>query len=61
MCSVIDFNQTHPRLALCNVITSAWFEDVVMIVWFCERQEIAVLPNVNIYSIWNLPLCGYDK
>jgi len=61
MCWVTDLNHTHSRFASWSAMTSAWLEEVVISIYFCEHQEIAVPPHVNTYPVWNLALCKSDK
>ena len=44
MCSVMDLNQTHSRLASCMASIFEWLEKMATIVCFIDLQDIAVFP-----------------
>ncbi len=61
MCWITDLSHMHSRLASWIAIISEWFEEVATSVCLTDLHEIAVLPHVNRYPVWDLPLCGSER
>jgi hypothetical protein len=61
MCWITDLSHMHSRLASWIAIIFEWFEEVATSVWLTDLHEIAVLPHVNRYFFWDLPLCRSER
>jgi len=57
----INLSHTHSRLTSWSAMTPTWLEELASSICFCERKEIVIPLHVNIYHIWDLPLCGSDR
>ena len=51
----------HSRLASWIAIIFEWFEEVAISICLTDLHEIAVLPHVNRYSVWDLYLYESER
>ena len=57
----MDLSQMHSQLALYGASILKWLEEVAVINYFTYCEDITVFPEVDIYHICDLALCGSES